>query len=77
MTAFRTARPAEALADEHERAGDPEDRVQRHRDQRDQDREPEGVDRVGVRERVQTGPMPSSNVRKKISPIGKIRSSAR
>ena len=44
---------AEVLADEDERAGDPEDRVQRHRDRGDQDRQIEGVQRLGRRHRVQ------------------------
>ena len=43
--------PAEALPNEDQGARDPEDRVQRHRDERDQNREPEGVEEVGIGDR--------------------------
>ena len=46
----------EAVAHDRERADDAEDRVQRHGDRRDLQREPERVLRVGRRHRVPRGP---------------------
>ena len=57
------ALPRKPLADDRERADDPEDGVERHRDRRDDQGQLERVDRLGRRERLPGGPKPSSNVR--------------
>ena len=55
MNALSSPLPREAPADDRERADDPEDRVERHGDRRDDQRQLEGVDRLGRRERVPGG----------------------
>ena len=52
MNAFRSPLPGNLRRTIASAADDPEDRVDRHRDRRDDQRQLEGVDRVRVRERV-------------------------